>query len=152
MQLPNGLPKDVKIIDYPEIVEQRFALAKWIASNPTLSKINGKDGFAMTKLLWQSELFGVSLKEKGGALITDNARACANSILSVLVNEKIQAQAICGVEVEVLDPEKMIDRVMELTEEEEDEEMLDVLAELEEELLGFEGDLLFIAKIETGQR
>ena len=87
-------------IDHQEIIDQRLALAKYIASNGSVYYgIDGRNAKAITKMIAESELFDIY----PSVVVTDSARACANSIREALADEKMSPECIEGVEIEAFD-------------------------------------------------
>ena len=110
------LPKDSKFIDFPDIVDQRLALAKWMASNRSQCDIDGHDIYQITQLLYSSELFG--LQEGKPIILTDLARTCANSIrLEIMGMKEVEAYEINGVDVKTYDIAEL-DKTNDFTDEE----------------------------------
>ena len=84
-------------IDHQEIIDQRLALAKYIASNGSVYYgIDGQNTKAITKMIAESQLFDIY----PSVVVTDSARACANSIREALADEKMSPECIEGVEIE----------------------------------------------------
>ena len=76
-------------IDHQEIIDQRLALAKWIASNGSVYYgIDGQNTKAITKMIAESQLFDIY----PSVVVTDSARACANSIREALADEKMSPE------------------------------------------------------------
>ena len=87
-------------IDHQEIIDQRLALSKYIASNGSVYYgIDGRNAKAITKMIAESQLFDIY----PSVVVTDSARACANSIRETLADEKMSPECIAGVEIEAFD-------------------------------------------------
>ena len=97
MKLQKEIPEDAKTVAYQDVIDQRLALAKWMASNREQRKLDVQSYERIAEILFESELFGIEADKE--VVITDEACACANSILLSIVKLEVKPQEILEVSI-----------------------------------------------------
>ena len=87
-----------KEIGHQDIIDQRLALAKWIAANPDVCKFTEGDVDKTIEILVNSELFG-DFSSVNYVVLTSHALGYTDAIRLPIIRGKIKPQRIVGVHI-----------------------------------------------------